>query len=325
MGRNDSQRAKSDSRAKAARIAVLAYPGAQRASVHGLIDLFETASRLATAAMPGHPGVVVQELAAADCRGRRGAGLSAVILPPRLSGTITGDEAAPLLPWLRARHREGTSLCSVCAGAFLLAATGLLDGRKATTHWALAGAFASAYPGVRLEVDRMLIDDGDLLTAGGVMAWIDLGLRLVERLLTPAVMLQTARMFLVDPAGREQSHYAPHTPATGHGDAAVLRAQQWLAERYPDEVSMPRLAAASGLGERTLLRRFKAATGDTPTHYLQRLRVGRARELLELSGKAVDDVAWQVGYEDAGAFRKVFQRVVGITPGEYRRRFTPRA
>lgn len=130
MGRNDSQRAKSDTRGKPARIAVLAYPGAQRASVHGLIDLFETASRLGTA----HPGIVVQELSAEDCRGRRGAGLSAVILPPRLSGTITTAEAAPMLPWLRARHREGTSLCSVCAGAFLLAATGLLDGRKATTH-----------------------------------------------------------------------------------------------------------------------------------------------------------------------------------------------
>ena len=323
MGRNDSQRVKSDTTRKLVRVAVLAYPGAQRASVHGLIDLFETASRLA-ASNRSMPQMTVQELAPEQCRGRRGAGLSAVILPPRLSGTITPGEAAPLVPWLRARHREGTSLCSVCAGAFLLAATGLLDGRKATTHWALAGAFASAYPAVRLEVDRMLIDDGDLLTAGGVMAWIDLGLRLIERFLTPALMLQTARMFLVDPAGREQSHYAPHTPATTHGDAAVLRAQQWLAERYPDEVSMPRLAAASGLGERTFLRRFKSATGDTPTTYLQRLRVGRARELLELSAKAVDDVAWQVGYEDPGAFRKVFQRVVGITPGEYRRRFAPR-
>lgn len=324
MGRNDSQQAKSDTRVKTVRIAVLAYPGAQRASVHGLIDLFETAARLATASPLSLPSMVVQELSPDDCRGRRGAGLSAVILPPRLSGTITSAEAAPLVPWLRARHREGTSLCSVCAGAFLLAATGLLDGRKATTHWALAGAFASAFPKVRLEADRMLIDDGDVLTAGGVMAWIDLGLRLIERFLTPALMLQTARMFLVDPAGREQSHYAPHTPSTAHGDAAVLRAQQWLAERYPHDVSMPRLAAASGLGERTFLRRFKSATGDTPTSYLQRLRVGRARELLELSAKAVDDVAWQVGYEDPGAFRKVFQRVVGITPGEYRRRFAPR-
>ena len=324
MGRNDIQRGDSDTGGKPIRIAVLAYPGAQRASVHGLIDLFETASRLAAAARLPVPGILAQEYSTEDCRGRRGAGLSAVILPPRLSGTISAAEAAPILPWLRARHREGTSLCSVCAGAFLLAATGLLDGRKATTHWALAGAFASAYPKVRLQADRMLIDDGDLLTAGGVMAWIDLGLRLIERLLTPAVMLQTARMFLVDPAGREQSHYAPHTPATGHGDGAVLRAQQWLAERYRDAVTMPRLAAASGLGDRTFLRRFKAATGDTPTLYLQRLRVGRARELLELSSKPVDDVAWQVGYEDAGAFRKVFQRVVGITPGEYRRRFAPR-
>lgn len=324
MGRNDIRQGDSDKRPKAVRIAVLAYPGAQRASVHGLVDLFETAARLAAASPVALPDLQVQTFSPEECRGRRGSGLAAAILPPRLTGTITKEEAAPLLPWLRARHREGTSLCSVCAGAFLLASTGLLDGRKATTHWALAGAFAAAYPRVRLDADRMLIDEGDVMTAGGVMAWIDLGLRLVERFLTPALMLQTARMFLVDPPGREQSPYAPHTPATAHGDGAVLRAQHWLTERYAGEISMPRLAAASGLGERTLLRRFKAATGDTPTLYLQRLRVGRARELLELSSKPVDDVAWQVGYGDPGAFRKVFQRVVGITPGEYRRRFASR-
>jgi transcriptional regulator GlxA family with amidase domain len=324
MGGIDRKRDKSDKAQQAVRIAVLDYPGAQRAAIHGLLDLFETASRLSAEGKVHLPVLDAREYAADECRGRRGEGLAAIILPPSLSGTITPAQAAPLLPWLRARHRDGCVLCSVCAGAFLLAETGLLDGRRATTHWALARSFAARFPLAKLDADRMLIDDGDLLTAGGVMAWIDLGLRLIERFVAPGVMLDTARMFLVDPAGREQRHYAVHNPSLRHGDAAVLKAQQWIAGHFAEALTVPALAGQAGLGERTFLRRFKAATGDTPTAYLQRVRVDQARELLQLSDRAFGDIAWQLGYEDAGAFRKIFQRTVGIAPGEYRRRFAPR-
>lgn len=323
MGGIDRKEGKSDKAPPPIHIAVVNYPGAQRAAIHGLIDLFETATRLASQGQVRLPPIAAREYAAGDCRGRHGSGLCAIILPPSLSGTIPAAVAAPLVPWIRARHRDGCSICSVCAGAFLLAQTGLLDGRKATTHWALAESFAARFPRVSLDADRMLIDHGDLMTAGGVIAWIDLGLRLIERFLTPRVMLDTARMFLVDPAVREQRHYALYHPSLGHGDAAVLRAQQWIARHFAEAVSVPALAAEAGLGERTFLRRFKAATGSTPSAYLQGVRVGRARELLELSGKAFADIAWQLGYEDAGAFRKIFQRSVGIAPGEYRRRFAP--
>lgn len=323
MGRNDIQAAESDSRRRPQRIAVLAYPGAQRAAVHGLLDLFHTAATLAAAGPEPAASLIAEEWSPADCRGRRGKGLSAIILPPSLGGVISPADAAPLLPWLRARHREGSLLCSVCAGAFLLGETGLLDQRRATTHWALAAAFAARFPQVQLQAERMLVDEGDLLTGGGVMAWLDLGLRLIERLLSPAVMLQTARMFLVDPAGREQRHYAPSHVRHAHGDEAVQRAQHWLAQHYAESLSVAQIAQQAGLGERTLLRRFKTLTGDTPSAYLQRLRVDRARELLELGRSSFEDIAWQVGYADAGAFRKIFQRLLGITPGEYRRRFRP--
>src|SRR3546814_1806425 len=132
------------------RIAVLAYPGAQRASIHGLIDLFEPASRRSAGAKP-RTTFVATGWAVEDCRGRRGDGLAAIILPPSLDGPISTMDAAPIATWLRARHRDGSIVCSVCAGAFVLAESGLLDGRAATTHWALAAAFAAPFPDVRLE------------------------------------------------------------------------------------------------------------------------------------------------------------------------------
>ena len=226
-----------------------------------------------------------------------------------------------LAAWLVERHDEGTLLCSVCVGAFVLARTGLLAGRPATTHWALAERFAARFPDVQLDTNALVIDDGDLMTAGGLMAWVDLGLRLVGRYLGPAIVLETARYFLVDPGGREQRFYSSFAPTLTHGDEAILRTQHWLWAKHASKVTLPMMAARAGLHERTFLRRFQAATGHTPTAYLQQLRVGKARELLELSSRSVDEIAWKVGYQDTSAFRKVFVRVMGLSPGEYRRRF----
>lgn len=153
------------------------------------------------------------------------------------------------------------------------------------------------------------------------MAWVDLGLRLVGRFLGSAALLATARYFLVDPGGREQRFYSTFAPQLTHGDAAILKAQHWLQANSGGRVSLPMMAARAKLGDRTFLRRFQAATGMTPGQYLQHLRVGKARELLERSGLSVDEIAWQVGYGDPGAFRKVFLKVMGLSPGEYRRRF----
>jgi transcriptional regulator GlxA family with amidase domain len=172
-----------------------------------------------------------------------------------------------------------------------------------------------------LDTDRLVIDDGDLITAGGLMAWIDLGLRLIDRLLGPATTLETARFFLVDPGGREQRFYQTFSPLLGHGDDAVLRTQRWLQTKSGTKVTVPQMAARAGLGERTFQRRFLRATGLGPTDYLQHLRVAKARELLERTQDAVDEIAWRVGYEDAGAFRKVFLRTMGLSPAAYRRRF----
>jgi len=303
------------------RVGILVYPGAQLAAVYGLTDLLETANRLRAERGAPSAGLDVQHLRADAALPTPNAPLTALILPPSLGDGVPSDQVGPLASWTTERHREGTLLCSVCAGAFLLAETGLLTGRAATTHWAFKERFAKRFPDVALDTDKLIIDDGDIITAGGLMAWVDLGLRLVDRLIGPAVMLATARFFLVDPGGREQRFYSSFAPNLTHGDAAILKAQHWLQTKSREKITLPMMAAEAGLGERTFLRRFHKATGLKPTQYLQHLRVGKARDELEFSTLTVDEIAWRVGYEDPGAFRKIFHRVMGLSPGEYRRRF----
>ena len=320
-----------------ASVGILSYPGAQAAAIHGLTDLLETANRLARTAADGATGAPrttrrkraanVPTLHVETVDGTRGApsdrrALTALIVPPCLGSVPAVSRLGALASWIAARHREGTVVCSVCVGGFVLAETGLLDGRPATTHWALRETFAARFPAVALDVDRLVIDDGDIITAGGVMAWIDLGLRLIERLLGPAVMLRTARYFLVDPGGREQRFYRSFAPPLGHGDAAILRVQHWLHARGRERVTLPAMARRAGLGERTFLRRFFRATALTPTAYVQELRIAHAREQLELGGLTISEIAWRVGYADPGAFRKIFTRIVGLSPGAYRERFS---
>lgn len=325
------------------RVGILVYPGAQVSAVHGLTDLLQVSDGL-RAPNSGRPRAPDSGRAGAPSGGARAASagvevthwhaaegppvpdapLTALVLPPSLGEGPPSDPGGALTRWILDRHAEGTLLCSVCAGAFLLAETGLLAGRTATTHWAAAERFAARFPDVQLDTDRLIIDDGDILTAGGLMAWVDLGLRLIDRLLGPAVVLRTARYFLVDPGGREQRFYSTFAPHLTHGDAPVLKVQRWLQAKSSDRITVPRMAAEAGLGERTFLRRFQKATGLKPLHYLQHLRVAKARDMLELSVLTADEIAWRVGYEDPGAFRKVFQRLMGLSPGEYRRRFAVR-
>jgi transcriptional regulator GlxA family with amidase domain len=313
-------------------IGIVHYPGAQLAAIHGLTDLFEVANRFVAQHhnessvflrvsqwRPQAPGKAPVRDPSTD---EDAEGSPAVLLlPPSLGGQITPKDAAPLVEWLLRHHRAGATLGSMCGGAFLLAETGLLAGRSATTHWAHADIFRLRFPDVRLDVDRLIIDDGDIICAGGLMAWIDLGLKLVDRFLGPTIMAETARFLLVDPPGREQRYYSAFSPNLTHGDAAVLKVQHWLQATGAKDMTLVSLASRAGLEERTFLRRFRKATGLTAIDYCQRLRVGKAREMLQFSTSPIEAIAWHVGYGDPGAFRKIFIRITGLTPGEYRRRF----
>ncbi len=312
-------------------LGLLIYPDCQLSAIYGLTDIFRIAGDLATMEGEAEPPAVRVTHWTSDERGEiariydshPGAdnNLTHLITPPSLVMPHAMKPMAPLMEWLNVHHEAGATVCSVCAGAFLLGEAGLLEGRAATTHWAFAEALAERFPTVQVDVDRMVIDDGDIITAGGILAWTDLGLTLVERLLGPAVMLGTARFFLVDPPGRTQRPYSAFIPRLDHGDGAILKVQHWMQKGAGKEHGTGVLAAEARLEERTFLRRFKKATGLRPTEYAQQIRIAKAREALELTRRSVDQIAWDVGYGDPGAFRKLFQRMTGLAPAEYRRRF----
>ena len=318
-------------RAAVAEIGVLIYPGAQMAAVHGLTDLFAVANRIAgehqAAQLPllrvSHwqvegdqpPARVYDSLPGTESH------LLAVLIPPSIGGFSASQMPVALAPWLREQHARGATLGGVCVGSLMLAESGLLDGRSATTHWTSTKAFAERYPKIRLKADTPIVDDGDLITTAGLMAWSELGLRLVDRLLGPSIATATARFLVVEHSDSASECGSNFAPILSHGDAAILKVQHWLQGTGATDVSLTAMAERAGLEERTFLRRFRAATGLKPTEYCQHLRVGKAREMLEFTNGTIDHIAWTVGYQDPGAFRAIFKKITGLAPSEYRGRF----
>jgi transcriptional regulator GlxA family with amidase domain len=312
-------------------IGVLIYPGAQTAAVHGLTDLFSVANRIADehradqlpilrvshwrAEAGGDPQRVF------DSREGPAGPLTVVLIPPSLGGPPTMADLQSITRWLLTHHSNGATLGAVCVGAFMLAHTGLLDGRAATTHWTQASALAERFPNIKVHAEKPIIDDGDIITTAGLMAWSELGLRVVDRLLGPSIATGTARFLVIEHSDSAQQCGRNFAPILGHGDAAILKAQHWLQASGAVDVSLPEMARTAGLEERTFLRRFRAATGLKPTEYCQHLRVGKSREMLEYTNGTVDHIAWTVGYQDPAAFRAIFKKITGLTPSDYRAKF----
>lgn len=317
---------------KTTSIGILIYSGARLAAVHGLTDLFE-AGNYYSAKFGGERPAKLQvshwrpnpDTAQLECvfgaDSDHQSHLDCLIIAPTIELDKQSKETDNLLAWAKKQHASGAILCAVCGGAFMLARIGLLNGRSATTHWSYSEAFANSFPEVCVNTDELIIDLGDVVTAGGVMAWLDLGLRLVDRYLGPVVMVKTAQFFLADPAGRQQRFYSNFSPSLHHGDKAVLRVQLWLQTILSQSVTVDKMAAKAQLGQRTFLRRFQKATGFTPTEYVQHLKVQKARELLEFTTLSIKEISWKVGYEDTGFFRKTFQKFIGLRPVDYRLRF----
>jgi len=313
-------------------IGLLVYPGAQTAAVHGLTDLFAVANRIAaeqqatqlptlrishwsgSASNPA-PQRIYDSLPGSHSR------LGAVVIPPSLADMPSAEDAQPLADWIKRSHEQGAIVGSICLGAFLLAITGLLDGRHATTHWTHGEELASQFPALKVDVDKPIIDDGDIITTGGLMAWAEIGLRLVDRLLGPSIATRTARFLMVEHSDSARECGSNFAPILAHGDAAVLKVQHWLQANGAVDVSLAAMADCAGLEARTFLRRFRAATGLKPTEYCQHVKVGKAREMLEFTNGTVDHIAWTVGYQDPGAFRSAFKKITSLSPSEYRNKF----
>jgi transcriptional regulator GlxA family with amidase domain len=228
---------------------------------------------------------------------------------------------AGVVTWVRKRHAAGATLVSLCTGAFILAETGLVDGQSVATHQICATALAKRFPKIVVDTNRRIIDHGDIITAGGFLSWVDLCLFLVERILGPAISAETARFALDTPTAGEARYFTGFAPPRTHGDRAVLKAQEWVHMRDGRGVSLAALAIEAGLERRTLLRRFASATGMTPIEYCRRVRIARAREVLEGGETSQKEIAESLGYKDVASFTRAFRKAVGEAPGAYRKKF----
>jgi transcriptional regulator GlxA family with amidase domain len=225
------------------------------------------------------------------------------------------------IPWLRNHFERGATIASICSGAFFLAETGLLDGKNAATHWGLADEFRRRYPRVRLDPDLVVADEGRLLSSGACSSYIDLAVYLIERYCGSAVALQASKAMLHDFSRASQTPYCVYLPRRDHGDNQILSIQARMEKDFARDFDLDLLARNNGMSRRTFERRFKSATGETPLVYLQRIRVEAAKQLLESGRRTCDEVAYRVGYEDSGFFRRLFVKYTGLRPSDYQTKF----
>jgi transcriptional regulator GlxA family with amidase domain len=310
---------------------VLAFPGVQLLDVSGPLDVFAEANARSGKAL--YRPMVVSS-AGREIRSSSGVGLlaEAGIEDGDLAGVDTllvagsPDAAAAVLDqskitWLGVNARLAKRYGSVCAGAFFLAPTGLLDGRRVTTHWAVAATFAERFPAIQLEVDAIHVADGPVRTAAGVTAGLDLALSLIEedhgRDLAMAVASQLV-MFFKRPGGQLQ--FSRKGEAAPAGRAALQEVQRWVAAEPAADHSIGKLAERTGLSERHFARLFHQEIGMTPAHWVEESRVGAARSLLEDGRQAPKQVATLCGFANADTLRRAFVKHVGVTPADYRRR-----
>jgi transcriptional regulator GlxA family with amidase domain len=229
-----------------------------------------------------------------------------------------------LVEWLQAMHKRGAVLCSACSGIFLLAETGLFDGKDATVHFGYADAFAATFPAVRIHPERVLVIAGsrdELVSSGASTTWHDMALYLVARFAGATVAQELARAFALQWHQDGLTPYIVFEGKSGHGDAEIQTAQAWLSKHFAIASPVEEMIKRSTLSERTFKRRFTSATGLPPIVYVQRLRIEDAKRRLERTEARVEEISWRVGYEDAAFFRRLFKRTTGVSPNAYRRRF----
>ncbi|MEO1050285.1 MAG: helix-turn-helix domain-containing protein [Bacteroidota bacterium] len=227
-----------------------------------------------------------------------------------------------VIPHIKRLYDQGTEVASMCTGTFLLASTGILNGLSATTHWFMANKFKNDYPEVDLKHEKVVIDNGNVYCSGGATSFMSLILYLIEKFCGKETSTMASKMLLIDTQFPQQSQFSIFTPQLSHNDHAIKEAQEYIEKHRAERVSTAALAGAVGLSERTLIRRFKQATGDTPYEYIQRTKIEAAKRMLETEKHTVEEVMYSLGYNDKNSFRKAFVKHAGLNPSHYRSKYS---
>lgn len=246
-----------------------------------------------------------------------------LVVVPALSGDIQTalDLNQELLPWITDKYNKGAEIASLCIGAFLLANTGLLSGKKCSTHWLYATEFRNRFPDVTLIDDKIITEENRLFTSGGANSYWNLLLYLVEKYTNREIAIMASKYFVIETMRNNQSPFVIFRGQKSHKDETVKQAQEYIEQNYAQRITVDQLAAVLATGKRTLERRFKEATGNTITEYMQRVKVEAAKKSFEVSRDNITEVMYAVGYTDPKAFRTTFRKITGVSPVVYRNKY----
>jgi transcriptional regulator GlxA family with amidase domain len=237
--------------------------------------------------------------------------------------TVKGNKLR--IDWIRKQYENGAEVASMCTGAFILAASGLLDGKSCSTHWSAAENFRNMFPKVTLQTDRLITDNNGIYTNGGAYSFLNLMIYLVEKYYDRPTAIFCSKVFQIEIDRQRQSAFIIFTSQKLHGDEMVKKAQAFIESKLSEKITINDLSSEFAVGRRNFDRRFFKATGNTPVEYLQRIKIEAAKKAFESTGKTISEVMYEVGYSDVKAFRRVFRKVTGMLPLEYRSRYNKEA
>ncbi|QKJ32115.1 helix-turn-helix domain-containing protein [Mucilaginibacter mali] len=246
-----------------------------------------------------------------------------LIIIPAMHGDIAEalENNKAFSPWIVEQYNNGAEIASLCIGAFFLASTGLLTGKQAATHWSLAGLFRQMYPEVNLVDDKIMTEDDGIYTSGGAYSYLNLIVYLVEKFAGRDIAILISKSFMIDIDRISQSPFIIFQGQKAHEDEPVKKAQEFIENNFAEKITVDQLADMLALGRRSLERRFKHATSNTVTEYIQRVKIEAAKKSFESSRKNINEVMYDVGYTDTKAFRTIFKKVTGLSPVEYRNKY----
>lgn len=244
-----------------------------------------------------------------------------IIIPPIIGNTSEIQVSKILREWIQHMYTQGSYICSVCVGAYVLASIGLLDNKRATTHWIIEKNIIDEFPLILLDVDKIIIEDENIITAGGVSAYLDLSLYLIRKYFSISVAYECANFLVVDAGRTSQKHYKNLASLSTELSPDIKNLLAWIKKNIQQPLTIVNLAKQLHVSERTLIRVFKKEVGILPTRYLQNIRVQMAKELLINSDKSFEKITFSVGYEDISSFRRLFKKMTGLSPKEYKNIF----
>jgi len=250
-----------------------------------------------------------------------------LIIIPAVNGDMQKviEQNKDFFPWINKKYGEGAEVASLCVGTFLLASTGLLNGKKCATHWLAVDEFKKLFPDIDLVSDKIITDEQGVYSSGGANSFWNLILYIIEKYAGREIALMCAKIFEIEVDRSSQSAFIIFKGQRDHQDESILKAQEFIESNFQEKITVDQLSTLFAIGRRSLERRFKKATNNTVSEYIQRVKVEAAKKSFETSRKNINEIMWDVGYSDTKAFRNIFKKTTGLSPIEYKNKYNKEA